>query len=119
MPGGILVALREGGLCGHTARMSVLGAHDELLIRLSQFRITQQEEARVLLRERPGLTQQAHIRLFEQTIPFFAIADLAARHQVLPCALPPARAWDDMIERQVTGVLAAILAGFIIAQQDV
>src|SRR5438552_9336865 len=96
-----------------------MGAEDEFLVGLAQFGIAQQKESGVLLRKGAGLAHQAHIDFFQQAVALFAIADFAGGHQILPRALSTTRTRDNMIKRQVAAALTAILAGFIVAQQDV
>src|SRR6266487_6447832 len=60
-----------------------------------------------------------HVYLFKQMVTFLAITCFTASHQILPCTLSTTRARYHVIECQLAGMLAAILARFIIAQQDV
>ncbi len=56
---------------------------------------------------------------FRQPVALAPVAGPAAGDQILPRALPPARPGDDVVERQVTHALAAVLAGLVVAQQNV
>ena len=96
-----------------------VGAQQELLVGLAQFGVAQQEETSVFLRERVWLAQETHIHVLQQAIPLFPVAAFAAGHQVLPRRWAASRARNDMVERQVATAFTAILAGFIIAQQDI
>ena len=92
-----------------------MGTEEKFLVSLTQFGIAQQEDASILVRERARLTQETHIDLFQQAIPLFPVTDFAGSYEILPCALPTTRTWDNVVKRQITGTLATILAGFIIA----
>src|SRR5258708_18040703 len=97
----------------------MLSTHQELLVGLAQLRVTQKEDPGVLVRQRARLVQKVHIRIFEVMIPLFAIARAARGHQILPRTLPTARTRDNMIESQFARALPAILAGILIAEQDI
>src|SRR5579859_1948668 len=103
----------------HTMNATALSAQDELLIGFAQFGIAQEEEPRVLLRQRARLAQEMHIDLFEQAIALFAIAMLAAGHEILPRALPTTRTRDNVIKRQFATALTTILASLVVAEQDI
>ena len=57
--------------------------------------------------------------VFQQTIPFFAVAVFTRGNEILPRARAASRARDNMVKRQITAAFAAILACFIVAQQDI
>src|SRR5215469_13139454 len=52
-------------------------------------------------------------------VALLAIACFTTSHQILPCALSTTGARHHVIEGQFAGMLATILARFIIAQQDI
>src|SRR5437868_11395675 len=66
-------------------------------------------------------TKQVHPRLFRRSIALAMITTLAACDQIIPRRIASARARVNMIERQFRRrvMLAAILAGRVIAQQNV
>ncbi len=59
--------------------------------------------------------QEVHLRLLNGAAALAVVAMRAGSHQVSPGMRPAEVAWDDMVDRQGSGVLAAILAGVVIA----
>ncbi len=62
--------------------------------------------------------EQLHPRLFEGLAPFTPIARWARTDEVGPAMPPTPRARDDMIEREVNRLDAAILAAVTIAAEN-
>src|ERR1051326_7951663 len=108
-------------LGAHSAKLATasMGAHKKLLVSLTQLGIAQQKEPRVLLRKRSRLTQQAHIHFFQQAVSLLPITDLARSHQIFPGTRSATGPWDNMVKCQIATTLTAILAGFVITQQDI
>src|SRR5262249_25009365 len=96
-----------------------LGREQEGLVRLAQPWVTQQEEARILMIERSWLPNQMHTHLFEEMVTFTPITGTAAGNQIFPCALATARPRDDVVKCEVTPALPTVLAGLVVAQQNV
>lgn len=53
--------------------------------------------------ERARFTEQLHIRLVRQLIALATVAAVAAGYKIFPGRRTSARAWQDVIQRQVTG----------------
>ena len=64
------------------------------------------------------LAQQVHPRFLGRAARLAVIAGLAGRNQVLPRVLAPTVPWEDMVERQVLRLLAAVLTGEAVAHKD-
>ncbi len=62
--------------------------------------------------------QQAHLGLFDGAPTLAMIAMWAGGHQVVPGVLASQVAWDNVIDSQGSRVLTTILAGVVIASQD-
>jgi hypothetical protein len=64
---------------------------------------------------------QSHARVFRRVVALPIVAGTAASHQVLPSRVSAARAWRDVIQREVLGRehAPAVLTGIMIAKQDV
>lgn len=58
--------------------------------------------------------QQLHVCLLGRPTPFAVIAGPASGHHILPDVLASTRPRDDVIDRQITATLAAILAGVVV-----
>lgn len=65
-----------------------------------------------------GWAQQVHIGLFQRFAPFVAIAGMTRGRKVLPGVLPSHMSGQDVINGEVGGFFAAILAGVVIPTQD-
>src|SRR5262245_37590058 len=63
-------------------------------------------------------TCQAHARFLGQTAALAVIAVLARSNEVVPCVGSAAMARDDVIERQVVRLRSAVLAGVLVADED-
>ena len=72
-------------------------------------------------REGARLLEQLHLCLNQQMIAFPTIAGVAARDQVFPCRRASTRAWDNVVQCQLTRRehYAAVLARVAVTQQNV
>src|SRR5260370_35882136 len=60
-----------------------------------------------------------HIYFFEQAITLLTVAGFAGSYEIFPRALPTTGTRYHVIERQITAMLATVLAHFIDPQQDI
>src|SRR5258708_14294327 len=60
-----------------------------------------------------------HIYFFEQAITLLPVAGFAGSYEIFPRALPTTGTRYHVIERQITAMLATVLAHFIVPQQDI
>src|SRR5690606_41612692 len=66
-----------------------------------------------------GLPAQAHVGLLRRAVALLGVARLAAGHDVLPGGGAAAAAGDHVVEGQVVGAAAAVLADVVVAPVDV
>src|SRR5690606_7490746 len=60
---------------------------------------------------------QAHPRFHERLPALSVVTGLASRHKVLPGVRPATRPRDDVVDRQVIGLDATVLAGEVVANK--
>src|SRR5437764_11827661 len=104
------------------AMCSSSGDREQAIVRGLQLRVAQEDDVRVLLRERRGLAPQVQPDFLGQPIGLAPVALLAGDHDVLPAvggAAPGDRL--DVVYGELGGCphVTAVLAGVVVTEQEV
>jgi hypothetical protein len=65
-----------------------------------------------------GLADEAHAGFFRGTVALAVVAGFASAHQILPGMLAAPVAGDDVVQGQIPGLQAAVLAREIVSDKD-
>src|SRR5512146_2989905 len=96
-----------------------LGGIQKQLVCFTQPWVAQQEKCGVLVIQRVWLPNQMHPHFLGQPVALASVTGAAAGDQILPGALPPTRARQYVVKRQLAEMLATVLTRVLVAQQDV
>ena len=95
-----------------------LCARDELPPPLLRFQV-RVEAAKVAVRRPVRVAVEVHVRFLRRAAGLAVITRLARGDDIRPLVRTAAVAWEDVVQRQVTCLLAAVLAGEAVAQEDI